>query len=86
MIAHCEEQISLMFHPQFTYMIFIHSYSGKITTDLYTKPTDKHQYLLHSSCHPKHTKRAIPFALRRRRICSYNETFTLRTNELKSYL
>ena len=62
--------------------------SGKITTDLYTKPTDKHQYLLHSSCHPKHTKRAIPFSLAFRlcRICSSNETFTLRTNELKSYL
>ena len=46
--------------------------NGTITTDLYTKPTDKHQYLLQSSCHPKHTKRAIPFslALRLRRICS----------------
>ena len=29
--------------------------NGKLTTDLYTKPTDKHQYLLQSSCHPKHT-------------------------------
>ena len=62
--------------------------NGKIVTDLYTKPTDKHQYLLHSSCHPIHTKRAIPFslALRLRRICSTNETFTLRTNELIDYL
>ena len=62
--------------------------NGKITTDLYTKPTDKHQYLLHSSCHPKHTKRAIPFslALRLRRICSSNETFTLRTNELNWHI
>ena len=61
---------------------------GKITTDLYTKPTDKHQYLLHSSCHPKHTKQAIPFslALRLRRVCFSNETFALRTNKLKSYL
>ena len=52
--------------------------NGKITTDLYTKPTDKHQYLLQSSCHPKHTKRAIPFslALRLRRICSSDDTFT----------
>ena len=52
--------------------------NGKIFTDLYTKPTDKHQYLLHSSCHPTHTKRAIPFslALRLRRICSTDETFT----------
>ena len=50
--------------------------------------SDKHQYLLHSSCHPIRTKRAIPFslALRLRRICSTNETFTLRTNELIEYL
>ena len=56
--------------------------------DLCTKPTDKLQYLLHSSCHPFHTKRAIPFslALRLRRICSSDETFTLRTNELIQYL
>ena len=62
--------------------------NGKITTDLYTKPTDKHQYLLQSSCHPKHTKRAIPFslALRLRRICSSDDTFTQHTTELKTYL
>ena len=62
--------------------------NDKIVTDVYTKPTDKHQYLLHSSCHPIHTKRAIPFslALRLRRICSTNETFTLRTDELIDYL
>ena len=27
LISHCEDQISLMFHPQFTYMIFVYSYS-----------------------------------------------------------
>ena len=45
---------------------------GNISTDLYTKPTDKHQHLLYSSCHPLHTKKAITFslALRLRRICS----------------
>ena len=54
---------------------------------LYTIPTDKHQYLLHSSCHPIHSKRAIPFglALRHRRICSTNETLTRRTNERIDY-
>ena len=36
---------------------------GVVETDLYTKPTDKHQYLLQSTCHPRHTKRAIPFSL-----------------------
>ena len=30
---------------------------------LYTKPTAEHQYLLRSSCHPLHTKRAFPFSL-----------------------
>ena len=50
---------------------------GKVETDLYTKPTDKHQYLLQSSCHPLHTKRAIPFSLAHllRRICSSDESF-----------
>ena len=44
----------------------------RIETDLFCKPTDKHQYLLHSSSHPFHTKRSIPYslALRLRRICS----------------
>ena len=61
-------------------------HNGKIVTAL--KPTDKHQYLLHSSCQPIHTRRAVPFslALRLRRICSTNETFTPRTNELIDYL
>ena len=57
---------------------------GSIETD---KPTDK-QYLLVSSCHPQHAKRAIPFslALRLRRICSYPDNYKLRTNELVDYL
>ena len=61
---------------------------GSIETDLYTKPTDKHQYLLVSSCHPQHTKRAIPFslALPLHRICSNPDNYKLRTNELIDYL
>ena len=61
---------------------------GNINTDLYTKPTDKHQHLLYSSCHPLHTEKAIPFslALRLRRICSTDETFKIRTTELTTYL
>ncbi|XP_063406271.1 uncharacterized protein LOC134690225 [Mytilus trossulus] len=30
---------------------------GVISTDLYCKPTDKHQYLSPQSCHPKHYKK-----------------------------
>ena len=61
---------------------------GSISTDLYTKPTDKHQHLLYSSCHPSHTKKAIPFslALRLRRICSTDATFHTRTAQLTTYL
>ena len=64
--------------------------NGSMETDLYTKPTDKYQYLhlLVSSCHPQHIKRAIPFslALRLRRICSNPDNYKLRTNELINYL
>ena len=63
---------------------------GLIETDLYTKPmaTDKHQYLLISSCHPPHTKRSIPYslALRLRRICSNYDTYKQRSQELMNYL
>ena len=46
--------------------------NGRVETDLYTKPTDKHQYLHTKSCHPRHCKRSIPFsqALRLHSICS----------------
>jgi len=59
-----------------------------IETDLCTKPTDKHQYLLISSCHPQHTKRSIPYslALRLRRICSNHDNYITRNNELIDYL
>ena len=61
---------------------------GSLFTDLYTKPTDKHQHLLYSSCHPLHTKKAIPFslALRLRRICSTDATFNTRAAQLTTYL
>ena len=63
-------------------------HNGIIETDLFTKHTDKHQHLLSSSCHPHHTKKAIPFslALRLRRICSTDAKFKHRINELKTYL
>ena len=61
---------------------------GKISTDLYTKPTDKHLYLLSSSCHPRHCTRSIPKsqALRLRRICSDDATFETRSSELSEHL
>ena len=48
----------------------------KVETDLHVKPTSWHQYLHTKSCHPKHSKTAIPYsqALRIKRICSERET------------
>lgn len=59
-----------------------------VTTDLYTKPTDKQQYMLHTSCHPNRCKNGIPFgqALRICRICSTDAFFEKRAGELCSYL
>ena len=34
--------------------------NGKITTDLYVKATDSHQYLHPSLCHPYRCKKGIP--------------------------
>ena len=55
-----------------------------IDVNLYTKPTDTHQYLLPSSCHPKHCNRNVPYSLARRirRICSNPDTFECRATEL----
>lgn len=34
----------------------------RFETDLYVKPTDKHQYLFHTSCHPRMCKNIIQYA------------------------
>ena len=36
--------------------------SGMLETAVFIKPTDSHQYLHSSSCHPGACKRSIPFA------------------------
>jgi peptide-methionine (R)-S-oxide reductase len=61
---------------------------GTITTDLFVKPTDTHQYLQWTSCHPNHIKKSIPYsqALRILRICSDLETAKTRCDELADYL
>lgn len=61
---------------------------GKIETDIFYKPTDSKQYLLYTSCHPKHTKNSIPYNLARRlkTIVSEERTLQTRLAELKTYL
>ena len=68
--------------------VLVKNIGGKIETDLYVKPTDKHQYLYYKSCHPRKCKEGIPYAqaLRLRRICSKDEYFERRAQDLTTYL
>ena len=61
---------------------------GFIQTDIYSKPTDHHIYLLRNSAHPSHCTKAIPFgvATRVRRNCSTIERFEERSKEYQKYL
>ena len=61
---------------------------GKIQTDIFYKPTDSKQYLLYTSCHPKHTRNSIPYNLARRlkTIVSDEGTLNNRLSDLKMYL
>ena len=53
----------------------------KVVVDLYTKPTDSHQYLLPTSCHPPHCSNNIPYSLA---LCisSDDEAFEKRVSDL----
>ena len=65
----------------------VHLHDKTITMDLYSKPTDTHQYFDKRSCHMGHAKRGIPYgqALRFRRICDSEETFEKRLRELRGH-
>ena len=51
------------------------------------KPTDSHNYLLHSSSHPQHAKNAIPFSqfLRLRRLCSDESDLNSKCEEMSQF-
>ena len=56
-----------------------HESDSSISTNLYCKPTDSHNYLLYSSEHPRHLLNGIPYSqfVRVKRLCSKNEDFRL---------
>ena len=60
----------------------------KFITDIYKKESSRCQYLLTSSCHPKHQTKSIIYSLayRLKRICSDESKFELRLSELKKDL
>ena len=61
---------------------------GSISTDIYTMPTDTHQYLHMNSCHPNHVKKSIAFSLATRILSIISDPATVqsRCNELIEYL
>ena len=58
-----------------------------LQTSVYTKPTDKHTYLTHTSFHPSHLKASIVYSqfLRYRRICSSVQLFVNDSTRLFKY-
>ena len=77
---HSPEQINFL-------DVSVYLKNGKIETDIFVKPTDCHQYLHVTSCHPYHTKKSIVYSqgLRLRRICSDNEKFFEHLEQLSSW-
>ena len=61
---------------------------GERNTDFFVKPTNTHQFLDPTSCHPYHCNKGIPYsqALRLNSICSDNETFDRSCNDLEKWL
>ena len=61
--------------------------NNMIQTDLYSKPTDSHSYLLYDSAHPQRCKDSIPYSqfLRVRRICSLESDFKEHVLKLTSH-
>ena len=67
--------------------VMVRNKAGKIETDIYYKETDSKQYLLFSSCHPRHTEKNIPYNLARRlrTIISEQNVLIERMRELKMF-
>ena len=81
--THCISPEKVNFLDTTVYLV---DYS--LETEIYTKPTDTHQYLLPSSCHPRHIIKNIPrsLALRIRRVCSTSAFFDKHAAQLTAYL
>ena len=60
---------------------------GKLSTDLYRKPTDANRFLEYSSFHPRHTFRSIVYSqgIRYRRIINNNDVLGTCLDELMNF-
>ena len=61
---------------------------NKLTTTVYSKPTDSHLYLHADSCHKKSSMKGIQkgVSLRLRHICSSDNDYTAKSKEYTKYL
>ena len=62
--------------------------NGKISVDVFSKPTNSFTYVLPSTCYPNRNIRNVPkgIALRLRRICDSDEKYDERSEEYQKYL
>ena len=62
--------------------------NGKISVDVYSKPTNSFTYVMPSTCYPRKNINNVPrdIALRLKRICDGDEKFAARSTEYKNYL
>ena len=72
---------------EFLDMIIFKDLKGYLTTDVYQKPTDTHNYLHYNSSHPRHCTKSIPFSqfLRLKRLISEPATLKRRLHEYIEY-
>lgn len=61
--------------------------NGQFVTSLYSKETDRHQYMHFDSCHPYHTKKSMVYSqgLRLRRLCSSETDFRSKLEDMKGW-
>ena len=61
--------------------------NGHLMTNMYVKPTDRHQYLDYSSSHPNRITRFIVYSqsLGARRLCSHESDFLKHCTKMKSW-
>lgn len=62
--------------------------NGRLSTTLFKKPTDRHQYLHFHSSHLKHWKTSIPYsqALRFKRVCTHESDYHQNCTSLRESL
>ena len=62
--------------------------NGKISVDVFPKPTNSFSYVLPSTCYPNRNIKNVPkgIALRLRRICDSDEKYDERSEEYQKYL